>query len=181
MSITRVIPFVVVSLTAPLAASRAETPGLEPIQHAMHAPDLPPGLVEQVRQATAQFRDQVPQGYGRFLGCVSGPQEGAMGIHFVNMDLIDGSLPAVDKPQALIYEPRNGELRLVGVEYVIPAAVWDSNNPLPPVLEGQALQFVDKPNRFGLDPFYELHVWAWRDNPHGAFVDWNTRVSCEGQ
>ena len=27
---------------------------------------------------------------------------------------------------------------------------------------------------------YELHVWAWRDNPHGV-VDWNPRVSCEGQ
>ena len=37
------------------------------------------------------------------------------------------------------------------------------------------------PNRFGLPPFYELHVWAWRDNPNGSFVDWNTRVSCEGQ
>ena len=29
--------------------------------------------------------------------------------------------------------------------------------------------------------FYELHVWAWRDNPSGVFVDWNPRVSCEGQ
>jgi hypothetical protein len=29
--------------------------------------------------------------------------------------------------------------------------------------------------------FYELHVWAWRDNPHGAFVDWNPAVSCEGR
>ena len=51
----------------------------------------------------------------------------------------------------------------------------------PPVLEGQLLQFVDSPNRFGLPAFYELHMWAWRDNPNGAFVDWNPRVSCEGQ
>jgi hypothetical protein len=28
---------------------------------------------------------------------------------------------------------------------------------------------------------YERHVRAWRDNPHGAFVDWNPRVSCEGR
>jgi hypothetical protein len=180
MSVTRVIPFVVISLTAPLAASRAETPGLEPTQHAMHAPDLPPGLVEKVREATAQFREQPPPGYDQFLGCVSGPQEGAMGIHFVNMTLVDAN-PEVDKPEALIYEPRNGELRLVGVEYIVPAALWDTHNPHPPVLEGQSFQFIDKPNRYGLDPIYELHVWAWRDNPHGAFVDWNTRVSCEGQ
>jgi hypothetical protein len=48
-------------------------------------------------------------------------------------------------------------------------------------LEGQLLQFEDSPNRFGLPAFYQLHVWAWRDNPNGAFVDWNPRVSCEGQ
>jgi len=23
-------------------------------------------------------------------------------------------------------------------------------------------------------------VWAWRDNPHGTSVDWNTQVSCAG-
>ena len=31
----------------------------------------------------------------------------------------------------------------------------------------------------GLDPFYELHVWAWRDNPKGTFADMNPSVSCE--
>jgi hypothetical protein len=40
---------------------------------------------------------------------------------------------------------------------------------------------VGSPNRYNLAPFFELHVWAWRDNPNGAFVDWNNRVSCEGQ
>ena len=23
------------------------------------------------------------------------------------------------------------------------------------------------------------HVWAWKDNPYGMFVDWIPRVSCE--
>jgi hypothetical protein len=36
------------------------------------------------------------------------------------------------------------------------------------------------PNRYGLPAYYALHVWAWRDNPNGAFVDWNPHVSCEG-
>jgi hypothetical protein len=40
--------------------------------------------------------------------------------------------------------------------------------------------FNDSPNRYGLEPFYALPVWAWRDNPHGTFVDWNPRVSCAG-
>jgi hypothetical protein len=26
---------------------------------------------------------------------------------------------------------------------------------------------------------YELHVWAWRDNRFGTFVDWNPDVSCD--
>jgi hypothetical protein len=47
------------------------------------------------------------------------------------------------------------------------------------MLEGQGFQLVGSPNRYGLAPFFELHVWAWRDNPNGAFVDWNDRVSCE--
>ncbi|HEX9707342.1 MAG TPA: hypothetical protein VGA24_06845 [Steroidobacteraceae bacterium] len=28
--------------------------------------------------------------------------------------------------------------------------------------------------------FYEIHVWAWRNNPDGTFADWNPRVSCAG-
>jgi hypothetical protein len=27
--------------------------------------------------------------------------------------------------------------------------------------------------------FYELHVWAWKNNPSGMFTDWNPNVSCE--
>ena len=38
---------------------------------------------------------------------------------------------------------------------------------------------MSAPNRFGLPAFFELHVWAWRDNPNGAFVDWNNKVTCE--
>lgn len=49
------------------------------------------------------------------------------------------------------------------------------------VLEGQTFQFIDTPNRYGLPALFELHVWAWRDNPNGAFVDWNTHVTCEKQ
>jgi hypothetical protein len=27
-------------------------------------------------------------------------------------------------------------------------------------------------------PFFELHVWAWRENPQGPFADWNDHVTC---
>jgi hypothetical protein len=38
---------------------------------------------------------------------------------------------------------------------------------------------VSTPNRFGLPPFYTLHVWAWKKNPTGTFVNWHANVSCD--
>jgi hypothetical protein len=145
----------------------------------------PSKLVEEVRQATQQFIDvnnAGPAGYGPAFGCVSGPDHGAMGIHYVNGALVGDGEIDVAHPEALIYEPEGDKRRLVGVEYIVDAATWLKNhNNVPPVLEGQDFQFVDAPNRFNLPPFFELHVWAWRENPQGAFVDWNNNVTCERQ
>ena len=134
-------------------------------------------------QSTGQFRTStyLSAKYQPLFGCVSGPDHGAMGIHYINLALFgDGELDAT-KPEALIYEPSPGGLRLVGVEYIVDAAAWLAHHNAPPVLEGQAFQFVNSPNRYGLAAFFELHVWAWRENPNGAFVDWNRPVTCEGQ
>jgi hypothetical protein len=140
-------------------------------------------LVERVREATEGFRETIPAEYQQFLGCVSGPETGAMGVHFVNSRLVDDKLD-VTKPEALIYEVRDGRARLLGVEFIVPAEAWDAANdtpPVPPELEGQVFHFNESPNRFRLPAFYELHVWAWRDNPNGTFADWNPRVSCDRQ
>ena len=75
--------------------------------------------------------------------------------------------------------PRGDRLRLVGVEFIVDAATWLSTHTGPPVLEGQVFNLVNSPNRFNLPAFFELHVWAWRENPQGPFVDWNNHVSCE--
>lgn len=150
-----------------------------------HDHGAPAKLVRLVRESTRQFIDvnaATAAGYGPFLGCVSGPDHGAMGIHYVNLGLYaDGEIDGAH-PEALIYEPSGDRRRLVGVEYLVDAATWlASHNNTPPVLDGQVFQFVGSPNRYNLPAFFELHVWAWRDNPAGAFVDWNNRVSCEGQ
>jgi len=150
---------------------------------AAHDHAAPAKLVQMVRWATQQFIDvnnATAAGYGPFLGCVSGPDHGAMGVHYVNGALLNGELD-VSHPQALIYEPSNGRMRLVGVEFILDQASWLANNPSPPVLEGQVFNLIASPNRFGIPTFFELHVWAWRDNPQGDFVDWNNRVTCEGQ
>ncbi len=95
---------------------------------------------------------------------------GGMGLHYVNLGLLDTKLE-ITKPEALLYEPGpGGKLVLVAVEYAIPADLWTSAEP--PVLFGQEL----KVNSFNL---YALHVWAWKNNPSGVFASWNPRVSCE--
>lgn len=140
--------------------------------------------VKVVREATRPFLDvhaAEAAGYAPFLGCVSGPQYGAMGVHYVNGDLVADGLVDAARPEALTYEPRDGRLRLLGVEYIVMAEQWHAANAAPPVLLGQVFHYTGSPNRYGLPPFYSLHVWAWRDNPHGTFVDWHPRVSCEGQ
>jgi hypothetical protein len=137
-----------------------------------------PGLVQQVRDATRAFRDvnnAIAAGYTSLGACVSGPDQGAMGIHYAGHPIDDGVLRP-DQPELLIYELRGGRLQLVGVEYLQLAAGWSGP---PPVLVGQQFQFVDTPNRYGLDAFYELHVWAWKNNPNGTFADWNPKVSCD--
>lgn len=149
-----------------------------------HDRSAPSALVQTVREATRAFADVTvaeASGYGPAFGCVSGPQEGAMGVHYINGPLVvDGALDA-SKPEALMYEVSNGRARLLGVEYIVDAATWLAAHGGPPQLEGQAFQFVGSPNRYGLPAFFELHVWAWRENPSGTFADWNTRVSCDRQ
>jgi hypothetical protein len=151
---------------------------------ATNSQDSSPTLVQTVRDATRAFRDvSNATDYASLGACVNSPEEGAMGIHYANGALIgDGALDGT-KPELLIYEQHNGRLRLVGVEFLVLAAQW--NDPATghaagaPVLQGQLFNYVGAPNRYGLDAFYELHVWAWRDNPKGPFADFNPAVSCD--
>ena len=148
--------------------------------------DLSP-LIDKVRSATAQYTNVNAALHDNFVQgtpCVSGPDFGAMGVHFVRPDRISGGVLSADQPEALIYEPLpGGALRLVGVEFIVLAGVWQTQHPNagPPALDGHLLNFVDAPNRYGLPAFYEMHVWAWEQNPVGSFADWNTRVSCDKQ
>lgn len=147
-------------------------------------------LIKEVQDATSRFKNvkyAESQGYHLAFGCVSADSAGAMGLHYVNMDLIktgdvhDSDLD-VRYPQIVIYEPTaDGQLRLIGADYLIYAEGWNNVHPPgdPPQLMGQLFHLFDAPNRFALPAFYTLHVWAWKDNPNGAFVNWHPNVSCE--
>ena len=112
-------------LTTRVGAAGAPTADIQAAQHASHAESSSSRLVDQVREATDMFRRAIPDEYKQFLGCVSGPEEGAMGVHFVNSDLVDGKLE-VNRPEALIYEVKSGRARLVGVEVHRPGRRLDS-------------------------------------------------------
>jgi hypothetical protein len=130
-------------------------------------------LVDKVRGANDRFKDvsaAVAEGYAA-IPCASGIDGGAMGVHYVNPNYLKDAVPDVKRPQAVMYEPMpDGKMALVAVEYITFKG--------PASLENQLFNFNGAPNRYGLDPFYELHVWAWKPNPRGAYADMNPEVSC---
>ena len=140
-------------------------------------------LVKIVRDSTERFKDAsvaVAEGYALQFGCVSGSDSGAMGLHYVNGDLVNKGIIDATRPQIVIYEPRpDGSLKLIGADYLVLADAWNKTHSTPPQLMGQLFHLFEAPNRFGLPAFYTLHVWAWKENPNGTFVNWHPNVSCE--
>lgn len=147
----------------------------------------PTPLIDKVRAATARFIDinqAFLAGFVTGTPCVSGPDSGAMGVHLVMLSRIGSLVLDPTQPQALIYEPNaDGTMRLVGVEYIVLESVWALANPAGgvPALDGNLMNYIGAPNRYGLPAFYELHVWAWQNNPKGSYADWNTQVTCAKQ
>jgi hypothetical protein len=161
----------------------------------------PMTLVEKVRfgvNSTPSFQNPflaMSVGYRNETGCVSGPNGGASGISlvfdpsplpgffpmYVNDGVLDGTFP-----EALIYEPTGTGIgfRLVGAEFIQLADDWaqrvKDNPALPqtPRVGGHLMHYVGAPNSYHLPPFYSLRVWAFQDNPKGAFADFNPLVSC---
>ena len=147
------------------------------------------------RAATAQYHNEskaFEDGFISTFQCVSVPGLGAMGVHYINPARLAN--PAVDaaRPEALLYVPQNdGKMRLVGLEYVTPVfsngVPWFGapNNP-PPVIDNPAPSLFGQtfdgpmPGHGPGEPWhYDLHVWAWRDNPRGLFFPFNPKLSCQ--
>lgn len=95
--------------------------------------------------------------------CMEQPGVGGMGFHYGDPMLIDGKVEAL-KPELLLYAPeKNGRMRLVAVEYIVPFTAW--TDATPPSLYG--LEF--SPNQ--TFQVWALHAWVWRNNPRGMFAD----------
>ncbi|HEX5436789.1 MAG TPA: hypothetical protein VFW98_06500 [Gemmatimonadaceae bacterium] len=168
----------------PTATKSGRTPALQN----RAAASLHKSAVQQdlaaLRRATAAFHDTlaaqqagyttiVPLPTDPTITCLSDPTLGAMGIHYLNTSLAGDPSESVDAPEAMIYEPqKNGRLRLVGVEYLIPYALHP-RDAAPPELLGQQFMHNDV---FGV---WMLHAYVWKHNPSGMFATWNPRVSCQ--
>lgn len=138
-------------------------------------------MLANLRAATAKYHDidiAVAAGYEIGSPCVSVPGLGGMGFHYVNGNLLfdEGTFDPT-QPEALLYEmDKNGNMKLVGVEFIIEAEAWDENNEAPPHFGHQEFDFD---NAEVLDfPNYQLHVWVWRHNPNGMFTKFNPNVTC---
>ena len=163
-------------------AAQASRPG--PQHHDAAAPGgNGETLIKVVREATEKYQNVAAaeaDGYALMFGCVSGPDDGAMGLHYVNLSLVVDGVLDPRKPEIIIYEPQaNGRLQMIGADFLVFKEAWHAANTDTPQLMGQLLHLFESPNRFGLPDFYTLHVWAWKQNPKGAFVNWHPRVSCD--
>lgn len=176
---TRYVKWVVLALVAMAAALASTTIAFA---HGNGGASL-----RDVRDATKQFKHvEVAEAakYGRFLdaqgiACIDMPGMGAMGIHYVNGDVVGDDKVEPLHPEALVYEPLpHGGLRLVALEYIVFKDAWDASHHHPPSLFGQEFMFTPDGNRFGIPAFYSLHAWIFKANPAGTFAMWNPDVTC---
>jgi hypothetical protein len=131
-----------------------------------------------IREGTARYQQYDvarADGYVRATNCALD-----MGFHYVKLSLLDGVIDPT-QPEMLLYEPqKNGEMRLVAVEFVVPAAAWDPFNDGPPMFGSRVFDDHRQPGMGGPPfPHYQLHAWVWKHNPDGIYTPRNPTASCE--
>jgi hypothetical protein len=136
----------------------------------------------QLRKAVAPLRNLTAAQKAGYKNVVADPTNGAtcladarmggMGVHYLNSALVDDTV-VVTKPEIMIYEPqKDGSLKFVGVEYIIPFKIRAAT-ATPPVLFGQQFKKNDTFQLWG------LHAWVGQNNRAGTFADYNPDVSCQ--
>ena len=137
------------------------------------------------------------QGYRRASECETHPTLGAMGYHYVSPRLLGltapvngrvngtGTYTEANPPPILLYAPDGeGGLKLVGIELLVFAAAWNTENKQVPMYRGREYNYMaDDPNTpqdeaHGFMPHYDLHIWVFEHNPSGLYAQWNPALSC---
>jgi cell division protein FtsB len=92
------------------------------------------------------------------------------GVHYVRGGWPDDDVLDPLRPEFLMYAQVAGALKLVAVEYAVPARF-----PRPTFLGGT---FEMYSGALGGQPVWGLHVWLWHLNPAGLFSALNRTVEC---
>lgn len=169
---------------AALLATAVPTNAAPPAQTATK-PDDERRDLQELRLATARFHDAdlaIAAGWAEQPVCLDYPDgfygepPGAMGNHFYNLGYLqDGGKVDPSEPELLLYERRaDGRWRLNAVEYIVSAHDLPGTAE-PPMLFGQQFRFYPDIGAAGI---WGLHVWVWRHNPRGMYVNLNPRVTC---
>lgn len=153
-------------LTAPAAVAMRSAAGSADVRQGLAA----------LRRMTAPFHDMAAAEAAGWdvplTPCMSSP-DGGMGVHMANMDLLLDGKAELLGPETLLYEPqKNGRMRLVAVEYLVPFSLLPSDADAPELLGEHFHQNFEA-------GVWALHVWIWRHNPAGMFADWNENVTCD--
>ena len=87
----RVAPVAILTAAVVLAAGGGPTNDTQQDPHSGHDNNSAPAmLVQVVRNSTGQFvnvNNATAANYQPMFGCVTGPDQGAMGIHYINLNL----------------------------------------------------------------------------------------------
>jgi len=158
----------IAAAAAMLATTAFAHEGDDPAQGRQKPPPFAILQLDQVRDATARYRDvekAEAAGYhdiGLFV-----PH---MGWHYMKDALVDGRFDPT-KPELLVYadDPCGGKRKLVAVEYAVPLA--DSKRA-PLGFVGHADEW-DANQQFQL---WTLHAWLFEFNENGVFNPFNPRV-----
>jgi hypothetical protein len=132
-------------------------------------------IVAQLRRVTDRYHNltnAIADGFVLVHDCEVRPGEGTVGTVYAHPGRMGDGQIRPGLPDALLYEPSStGRPKLVGVELVMPYALWTQQTP--PTFLGQTFWPEDEFGIFG------LHVWVWRHNPDGLFAPGNPNVSCD--
>jgi len=93
-----------------------------------------------------------------------------MGHHYMNASLLDDTFELLS-PEVLLYVPdANGNMRFLGVEYLVPMDSLEDPSTPPEGFTGNEDEWMI------VGPFWTLHAWVGLENPDGVFAPFNPLV-----
>lgn len=130
-----------------------------------------------VRAWTVKYQDDaaaVADGFAHTDDCV--PQ---MGYHYVNFSRLDDRLQP-SRPEALMYvDGPDGRRVLAAAEWIVVDRDQDvMTDDDHPAVFGHRFDGPMAGHFPGMPVHYDLHAWAWVDNPDGGFTADNPAVNC---